>query len=396
MIGPTQRISSHHPSRPGRAAAAGWVGSLLASALLMAWCGLKGGIAAEPPSLQALVAQLGSDTVVARDQASRELVERGEAALPALEQGLSHADAEVRRRSRKILETVQQSVHEANLAAFMEHPQQDVPLPGWPQFRQWVGEDAAARGLFVDMQRAEPALLRQAQSNPQRAGERVDRRCRELYQELYQAGFAMRQQVSADAIAALMFLTADNDLKATEDTVNRLQTFAYQQGFRHAMLNGPRKAALQKLFGVWLDSTAEKGEPYNQLRLALLYGVPAGLKPALKLVKAGETPADQRAYAALAVARFGGAAESAALEALLDDVRVFQQLNRDGKLYSTEVRDFALAALVHLAGENLADYELQNVTESSETLFTPSSVYFEDNASRDRALRRWAKRKSAS
>ncbi len=362
---------------------------------LLFGAGANSATAAEPRSPQQLVQRLGSVTLRERDDASRQLVELGNAAIPALESGLKHDDAEVRQRCRKILDTVRQVLHEAQLAAFLKHPDRPVALPGWTRFHNLLGNDTAARSLFVDIQRAEPALLREAELDAQRAEQRIDHRCRELYQEMYQANFGRDQQVSADSVAALMFLSTDENLKTSNETISRMQTFAYQQVFRHAALSGPRKDALQALVGAWLEATADQADANAHLRLSMVYGRPQGLPIARRIIKANTAPVDQLAYAILAVGRFGAATDAKLLEDLLIDNRTAQQINRDGRLINAEVRDIAFAVLLHLAGERLADWELGAVVENAETLFALSSIYFTNDAARDRAFDRWKKRRES-
>ena len=352
--------------------------------------------AAEPGNPSELVQQLGSATLRERDLAARRLVESGEAAMPALEAGLKHSDAEVRARCRQILSAVRSEAHQRQLALFIADAEQKVTLPGWSQFRQMVGDDTAARGLFVDIQRAEPELVREAESQPKAASQQLDRRCRELYQEQYRASFGVRSQVSADSVAALMFVSASDQVEPNETSLSALQSFAFQQVFRHAVLSGPRKDALKELLGQWLERTAERADGGMHMRLALSYGVPQGLSIAKRLLKAKDVPADQLPYALLAVGRLGTAEDAAVVEARLDDARPFQAVAVRGKAVATQVRDVALAVLIHLNGENLADYGLETVLKNSESLFTLSTIGFASDQSREQAFERWKARQSSA
>jgi hypothetical protein len=66
-----------------------------------------------PPSLDALVGQLGADRFAEREAAARALEARGEAAVPALVAAARHADPEVRQRAAAIATRIQRSAESA-------------------------------------------------------------------------------------------------------------------------------------------------------------------------------------------------------------------------------------------------------------------------------------------
>ena len=57
----------------------------------------------KPPTVEALIEQLGSKVYAARERASRALQARGAAALPAVQKALAHPDPEVRERLERML-----------------------------------------------------------------------------------------------------------------------------------------------------------------------------------------------------------------------------------------------------------------------------------------------------
>lgn len=339
-----------------------------------------------------LVQQLGDPNLQRRDAASRRLVQMGTAAVQATTEGLRHADAEVRQRCRKILENVSRRVHQRQLAEFIEHPERNVRLPGWERFRAVVGDDATARGLFVDIQKAEPALLRLSeQQDRRRLDERLIERCRSLYQESTQT-FGRGQLISVDSVAALLFITSDKETRPSTEAIALLQMFLFQQGAREAIANGPRKDALKELVSYWLESTADRADPRSHVQLAMMHDIPAGSKPAWRLLEQANAPPDHMLIALLAIGRFGTAAEIPKLEPFLNNKSMVMQQQRGNRVVETQVRDVALAVLVHLAGENLADYQLVHVEKAADTLYQPATLYFESDEARTAAIEKWRKR----
>src|SRR5882724_11839116 len=133
-----------------------------------------------------LVRQLGSESFIQRQQATRELTALGVATREALLEASNDPDAEVRARARTVLATVSESDFRNRLAAFSADydGSQKQTLPGWEQFAAAFGTNHAARQLFIEMQRAEPELLEAYSQNPKAASEALDARCRALLESL--------------------------------------------------------------------------------------------------------------------------------------------------------------------------------------------------------------------
>lgn len=75
------------------------------------------GVAADPPAVEALVAKLGDPGFRTREDAGRQLLARGPAALPALERATTHPDAEVRARAADLVEQLRRADESARLVA---------------------------------------------------------------------------------------------------------------------------------------------------------------------------------------------------------------------------------------------------------------------------------------
>ena len=106
------------------------------------------GIGADKPlelnelQIRELVKQLGSDSFVSREQASELILRQGNRSMPALENGLTHPDYEVVRRSRILISLISESEKKTKLQAFLEDVDgsKNTALPGWERFEKLVGK----------------------------------------------------------------------------------------------------------------------------------------------------------------------------------------------------------------------------------------------------------------
>src|SRR5262249_39512335 len=134
----------------------------------------------EQRKLVELVRRLGADDYQVRERASRELFQIGLPAKGALLDGARDADPEVRRGCRDLLPEILEADRQARLAAFIadKDGKETHDLPGWRRYRAIAGEDAAARKLFIDIQKADTGFLSDVDRDPDHAG----RQCGELAQ----------------------------------------------------------------------------------------------------------------------------------------------------------------------------------------------------------------------
>ena len=110
------------------------------------------GIGADKPlalnelQIRELVKQLGSDSFVSREQASELILRQGNQSIPALENGLTHPDYEVVRRSRILISLIRESEKKTKLQAFLEDVDgsKNTALPGWERFEKLVGKSTMA------------------------------------------------------------------------------------------------------------------------------------------------------------------------------------------------------------------------------------------------------------
>ncbi|MBI2823859.1 MAG: hypothetical protein HYX69_04105 [Planctomycetia bacterium] len=353
---------------------------------------------AQPPvdqrHIAQLVRQMGDVSYAVRERATRELARIGVPAKAALVKALADPDAEVRYRARMVLSEVLELDWRRRLEAFVDDTQgqKQHDLPGWQRYRKMMGENVSARRLFADMQRNEPGLLEASELGPERLAAAFDGRCQQIQESMRVPGRTTERAVQLGTVAALLFVGGDSDVPISPQSAMAVTNFCYQQPFRQAIAGGDKNPILKKLLGAWVrrSFTNDPSSMQQTMMLALQFNLREGIEPALAMLKEPGSPPHMRQYAVLVVGKFGGADDVARLEPLLSDQSVcgHQQLAAN-QVVETQVRDVALAVMVHLSGQKLADFGFKRAQPNATILFNTATLGFASTAERDAALAKW-------
>jgi hypothetical protein len=381
-------------NRPTRIARLGlWLVVWAAVCSAAAWAAQRDEPAAPQRTASELVERLGDPVFAVRQRAARDLLRLGAAAEKDLEAALEHPDAEVRQRAASLLEQVLETGSEAKLAAFLGDAQgaKQLDLPGWQKFRELVGDSRASRTVFVAMQRAEPKLLAAYQAAPRRAAE-VSREAAQVWASVeVEADDIDREQLFGD-LAAVLFVGGDKDVSLDAQYVERAWQFG-RVGLNEELRNPETAPVLRKLLGRWV--LRDSGANWSNLSMAASYALPEGAELARRLLAEPQTPPAYRGYAALVLGRLGAAGDVTVLEKLLDDKSLCHQQQLNFQRVETQVRDAALAAMVRLTGQKVADYGFDRAVEHEQYLYQLQTLGFRDAAKRDAALKKWADHRAA-
>jgi len=347
---------------------------------------------ASSSDIAALVADLGSNSFATRQRATRELIEQGIAAREALEQAIRTGDAEVRVRARTVLA----AITEADLAVRLEAFAADYDgsrgqtLPGWDSFSAQFGSSRAARQIFVEMQRAEPELLEVFSRGGKNVGQVLNERCHAISQN---ATHGQREElVSIGTVASLLLVGSSDEVTVDETPGVQLYSWMiYQPAFQRNARVGPYAVMLKKLLGRWIvkDSAAT----VQNLLFAATYELkPEAVQLATRVLTAD--PPQQgiaRQYAMLVVGRFGTKEHVPMMEKLLADATSLGtvQSSVPTKQVELQIRDIALAVVLHLTKQNLREYGYVAVQPNSTLLFQVTTLYFNEGSQRDAALKKW-------
>lgn len=343
---------------------------------------------------QDLVRQLGDDSYPVRQRAMRELTQLGVPAKQALLTGLQSDDAEIRWRCRRVLASVLELDLRARLADFAADTDgsEGLSLPGWERFRELVGDEPAARELFVEMQRAEPDLLEAADAPNAPLDEALQQRCAQLQQVIFAPDQRARRAAPLGSVVTLFFVATRADVQVTDALVSYLHTFSYQPAFQQIMNDPRRSKPVRKLLGTWVGRNSGTFSTYHNFMLSLQYGLGEALDPALAALRSGTAQPYAQQYAMLVVGRFGGAEHANLIEPLLNDHNVLGSNNINQQEVRTEVCDVALAILVHLAGENHPDFGFKFLQKNPQSVVIPLSAGFANDGERQSAIKKWRER----
>ncbi len=352
--------------------------------------------AADSAELTALVRQLGDDSFTARESAAKRLIAAGISSKPYLVLGSNDPDPEIRHRSERLLAEVEQLDMRNRLDAFIAGRDARAELPGWPTFRGLVGEGRAAREFFARMYQAEPELLTAYADHPQDVAATLSDRVKAAtdFQGL-QIGLIDENSIAA-AVAALLLVASDREVALDATSASRLLSVVQQnpaiQGFQ--AVAGQRNPLLFALTNAWvarLEFANSANLYYRILMFAMQSNLPASVEVAKGLIRSNTAQASYRMYAVFCIGKQGGPDDISTLAGLLNDKSVCLPPANAPKPTQTslELRDVALACLLHLTGQDLPSYGFDNPQANASYLYSPTSLYFYQPGQREEAISKW-------
>jgi hypothetical protein len=343
-----------------------------------------------PEQITALIASLGSQQFAERERATRELLNLGMEAQPALEKATKSADAEVRVRARTILAEVTAAEFQRRLEAFAADADgaKQLTLPAWEIFSARYGDHRPARQLFVSMQRCEPLLLAALAESPAAATAALNARTREIID-------GQRESLAElGTLASLLFVGASEGVTANEDGCLHVYPFVVQSTYHRNYRTALWPGLLKKLVGDWIAKDTTPAMTNQNLTLAAQLGLEQEtLTIASRVLSSTEAPPGAKQIAVLMVGRFGDQEDLPLVEPLLNDKSVVgkAQVDDPPRQVDLQMRDIALAAMLHMTGQNLYEYGYHYVQEYTPTVFQVGTLGFEDDEARAAALKKWAR-----
>lgn len=344
--------------------------------------------AADERRIDRLLRGLTAAAFDVRRESESELRSMGADALPRLRDMAESDDLEVRYRVERIIADVERRAVSSALERLEqgEEPRELDLVYGWETFRDQLGSDVQSRRLFSQLLREEPSLMRVVDGPAQELETQFESRCADL-------GVRRGNRRAAPGlatVAALLFVGGQPECRPSTIAANCINSIVTQGEFRTALNQDDPPELLQLLLGRWI-AREETATAMQRLTIAASFELTEGLDVAREMIATNALGA-QVQYAVLYIAKLGGPQELHLLEDLLDDDMEIPVGRRQAESdFTSRLQDVALAGLLHLTGQSLADYGFDtDVVRPNETyLYTPGSVGFPDEKAREAAFRQW-------
>jgi HEAT repeat protein len=357
---------------------------------------------ASPDDVARWIEELGDNTYTVRQAAAARLLSAGMPAREALLEVVDGPDPETRSAARRLVALIDQSEFHRRLEAFAADTdgRLNLTLPGWEPFQKLVGNDSAARALFVEMQRQEGPLLAAVFGVSKRTpNELVEPRLMRLIQW---QNAARNRAVSPPlgSCAALLFLGAIPEIEISDQAAALSEILLQRPPMLEAMRSANRQDAARRLVVAWLLHCPSKSEEMVRRRLGIISNL--GMEEALPLplsVVSGEAPikrvqAYTRALAVLVIGQLGRREHVEPIEPLLEDAStcfppVMQVPGQPPS--SVQVRDAALVAMLQLTEQRPVDYGYVHarVAPQPARLYQIQTLFRESDAKRTEAIAKW-------
>jgi hypothetical protein len=364
-----------------------------------------------PPQTQVSdwIHQLNDDDYLVRETATAALLEAGFAIRPELLEIAESPNPEVRARARRLLIQIEQGEFDRRLEAFAADVEgkNSLTFPGWDTFRQLVGDKPSTRALFVQMQHHERELMAAAFNNQAvdldtLLTERVARlinwqRARPVFKDR-----TVARSPPLGSCAAALFITVTRSEELSEGGIARAGNLVKLAPLSTFLASGGYEIQIRRLFVEWI--LLRRGNVSGLVEYKLLLMVTHNLREALPFAWAvaqgkpdsARWHAKYRAQAMLTISKLADRKQVLKLEPLLSEQLICYQggakkvVGKQIPPTTVQLRDIALAAVVHGTGQKLADYGFPHPLPDKLWLFKIGSLGFESESHRSIALEKWA------
>ena len=339
---------------------------------------LAGAVAVADDALsnEELVRLLGSSYFLERQHSESALIRRGSIVRDAVMNGLDSSDLEVRMRCEAILSLIRIGDEQARIDAFLKdvEDKQDHGLPGWKKYRELYGADLGIRKQFIDLYRydldAFVALEKSAAAVQSLVQSRIN--------EINRLGY--NQSLPDEKVMIMLTLGASTKSSQVYSILSRSDV-------KRTIREGKRSEELLVMLRLWLERADQSA--YGVMRTAMDYQLgDAALKIARKTVKAGSSPSNM-GYSMLALGRHGGKEDLELLKPLLKDKKECHAWFRNNGRTSILICDVALAASLHLLGEDPKNYGYDALVRHPDQLFQVYSCCFDSDEAREKAFKKY-------
>lgn len=360
--------------------------SRLASAFILL-CSIFLGIAqADSPQgtpEQRLVLQLGDDSFHTRQRAQNSILSIGptEAIKSALQLGSLSESVEIRLSSQRIIARFELAIFDQQIQ-YLLNPRiasDSITLTGWARFSKLVGTKMSTRRAFATLAKRYSHLLENFESNPE-----------SILQHFGTQSLDPRVIGKNDLSRWILILFLDTE---TKPVYKSPMSFRILNALSHSGLCPHTKTQdeqqlLSSLINAWLVSHKHVGSDQDRLVIAVRYQCQSTAHKLCKKI----LQSNQSTPTALATGLLAGHAlkienMNRYLISGCDDSRtshVWQLIASRQTRVKTQVRDVAVAILLHRNGHDPREFGFIEVQADPILMYRDHSLGFRDNLSREK------------
>jgi hypothetical protein len=341
-------------------------------------------------AIRKLVKDLGNESFLVRNEANRQLSTMGLDAKRELLEGRRSENLEIRWRADRLWEAVRETDFEQRATVFLNDPKgiANYEFPGWERYREIFGTSQATRRLFLSLQREEPRMWEEFGDRLPGKKWRFRQRCEDLRIAL--ADPAKRTKIPAGTALSVLFMGAEYE--GIADAADREWIFGLWEV--SAVVDVARSdGAWASLKSDWIRASGDQRPPFERLMSSLRdEGMQSAVPVARDLLRDVEVPPFEKQFALLALAESRDPGDEVLIQSYLEDATPIDTYFSGGVVLKSQLRDVALATLVHRFSGDPKDFGFALLRPDKSTLYSPSTLGFRDDASRDAAFEKWTAR----
>ncbi|PHQ34562.1 hypothetical protein [Rhodopirellula bahusiensis] len=318
-----------------------------------------------------LIAQLGAPEFAVREQATAELRELANDALPALRTAvIEHDDLEVRLRAENVAAGIVNSAVAGRIDSFLDG--QPGSFEGWDVFQQILGDGPRLREVFVEMMLRHQDLAEALEVSTEARAESL----RNVIARIQRRQLIESQLPSGADVIAMLLCFNDHDLKLSnideEALLRMLRMSVTAELLRDEQLAEP----FRTLLAGWIQRCDRTSWP-EVFWLSLQEDLERTLPLAERVLEQQDSRIDEVALSLQLVSRFGNESNIASLRRLLKDERAVTEVDFiGGKQTQAQVRDLAAATIMILKQQPLIEVGLNPNSLHPKIAFVPRELGF--------------------
>jgi len=373
--------------------------TLLSSLIIAA--GLLGapadGATVADPKLLELVRQLGNKSFKVRENAARELLQRGSDSVVALNIGSKDADPEVAERCQQLLLVASAKGRNEKLAKLVKDPTGPLPegLASLKEFIKLTGDNKTNREIYAEMMGVHHQMIEALDKDPKLAGRLMNDFANEAYDRCQQGvrtGRYIYDTILADRgqVALFLFVRSDKRFKDDPNQNGRASMLVNSTKLKTYVTGPEAIPGIRNLLLNWLENEQQPYMTQRAFQIAAEANMKEVVPVILRVIGDKKQPAYGRAQALITLGRLGTKENIKEVEKYLTEKSNLGTINfGNGVQLTTELRDVAMGVAVQLAGEKMTDFGFDTTRFGGGI---PNSYYyygFPDDGKREEAHAKW-------